>query len=313
MPWLWVNQGQGSGIMRYRNPRGKEEFRQLYDLAVKSPINSGNIFDLPYRFASWSAADLSNTFICEDEAGRILAWATIQLPFWALDFAVAEHGSLASLDTILDWADTRMAGHYALDRDRDCWFVTVLENQAEAIGLLEGHGFACQSQEGENAWEKRLLEKRITPHKEKRRDGHAIRSLRVPGELELYVALHQEVFGTKNMTIPWRSQAVEGIHYDNSYDLVCEDHDGSLVGFCIAWANRAEKIAHIEPLGVSKKYEGRGIGTALLRELEIRLAEDGIEKLLVETDVSRERALGIYERNGFLETGKILVFRKNLG
>jgi ribosomal protein S18 acetylase RimI-like enzyme len=205
-----------------------------------------------------------------------------------------------------------MNDYHIKDSNRDCWFVTVKDNAKEAISILERHGLICQSNVGENAWEKIVYFKELNAKNEIGEKQYNIRSLSINHEVEMYVDLHQKVFGTKNMNSIWRNRTVNGTRYNNKYDLVCVDDDGELIGFCVGWGNLGKKIGQIEPMGVLKKYEGKGIGSSLIQELEKRMLEDGIRKLIVETDLSRESALGIYKKNGFTEESKVLVYKKDI-
>lgn len=77
--------------------------------------------------------------------------------------------------------------------------------------------------------------------------------------------------------------------------------------------------AEIKRMRVHPDYQRQGLGQQLLDELERRAAELGYEVLVLDTLPSQTAARGLYEANGYQETGtgtfegeEIVLYRKRL-
>ena len=75
------------------------------------------------------------------------------------------------------------------------------------------------------------------------------------------------------------------------------------VGFIIAEADRSE--GHIVTLDVVGDHRRAGVGTALLREMERRLAAQGIQRVSLEAAVSNDAAVSFWQRHGYRSVGRI--------
>jgi hypothetical protein len=75
-----------------------------------------------------------------------------------------------------------------------------------------------------------------------------------PAESLHVVALHQAVFESKNMTLPWRLRTLSCPEHRPELDLVVTAPDGRLAAFCVGWfANvgaEQRPWGQIEPLWV---------------------------------------------------------------
>lgn len=73
--------------------------------------------------------------------------------------------------------------------------------------------------------------------------------------------------------------------------------DGQMVGYggmmCVL------PIADVQTIAVDTEYEGRGIGTALLRAMIDEARARGAESLMLEVREDNPRAQQLYERHGF--------------
>jgi hypothetical protein len=69
---------------RYQGVRDQE---RMMALVRNHPQENFHIVDLPYRFSSWAFDNADNIALWEDEQGELLAWAVLQTPFWAIDYA----------------------------------------------------------------------------------------------------------------------------------------------------------------------------------------------------------------------------------
>jgi ribosomal-protein-alanine N-acetyltransferase len=75
-----------------------------------------------------------------------------------------------------------------------------------------------------------------------------------------------------------------------------------VAGFAVASVVGAE--AELESIGVDAASQRRGLGTRLLEALAGELLGAGAEELFLEVRAGNERALGLYRRTGFVETGR---------
>lgn len=76
--------------------------------------------------------------------------------------------------------------------------------------------------------------------------------------------------------------------------------DGSNIGFtCIRFDDDTE--AEIDYIAIAKEEEGKGYATMLLQEVMEELKRNGIQKIFLEVRSKNERAISLYERNGFVQ------------
>ena len=144
--------------------------------------------------------------------------------------------------------------------------------------------------------------------------GFTIRSLDGEREVEAYVALHQAVFETKNMTVDWRRRTLQHPDYRPDLDVVIAAPDGRLAAFCIGWAvviPGEGLTGHIEPLGCHQDFRRYALGRLALVEVLRRMQAIGVQSIYVETDNYRDTALALYESVGFRIARNVLVYRKD--
>jgi len=81
-----------------------------------------------------------------------------------------------------------------------------------------------------------------------------------------------------------------------------DDLAAPLVGFGCFWAIVDE--AHITLVAVHPKYQGQGLGQALLYALLQKARQRGLERATLEVRASNQPALLLYEKFGFQEAGR---------
>jgi ribosomal protein S18 acetylase RimI-like enzyme len=196
--------------------------------------------------------------------------------------------------------------------------VNVFASQTEHIRALEAAGFADQAEVGEDSWSKVLMQRDAQDafRQHPIPTGFVVRPLSGESEVEAYVALHQVVFETKNMTVEWRFRTLQQPAYNPDLDFVVAAPDGRLGAFCIGWLRRApdgDIIGQIEPLGCHPDFRRYALGRLALAEVLRRMQALGVSLILVETDNYRNTALSLYESLGFRIIQDVRVFRKNYG
>lgn len=297
----------------YSSQADQQAMAELVDRVASQSVH---VVDLPYRFCSWAFDVPENTGLWYTTDGRLAGWATLQTPFWALDYAYEPFAGRELLAQILAWADLRARVVHDTPSGRPCWFVSVFADQQEELQALEAAGFANQADVGEDSWSKVFLARTagLPLLEQSVPEGITIRPLAGEQEVAQYVALHRAVFQSTSMTVEWRSRTLGHKHYLPELDLVAANPDGELVAFCVCWLKRAangSSVGQIEPLGVSEAYAGQGLGRTILTEGLRRLHQRGADPIYVETDYQRNAALHVYELAGFRRSRDIFVYRKD--
>jgi ribosomal protein S18 acetylase RimI-like enzyme len=291
-----------------------DELPTALAVADASSLGLPHLADWPYRFASWALDDRDNAQGWFDDAGGLLGWAVLQTPFWAFDVVAHPEAPAALYREMLAWATARARTLRAAGAGRPMWFVSIsasCEAQRRDLDML---GFADVSEADENPWSKVLfaLPERRRVASPPLPAGMLMRSLRVPEEVDAYVALHRDVFESDSMTAAWRARTTQMPGYRNALDLALTAEAGELCGFCVAWLRErkpGERVGQIEPLGIKQAYRGRGLSQALLAEAVQRLRDDGAGRIYVETDEQRESAMAAYRAMGFEVTRQVRVYR----
>lgn len=121
-----------------------------------------------------------------------------------------------------------------------------------------------------------------------------IRPARWPEDAEALRQVRQAVFVEEQGVPPeleW-----DGLD-DNCLHLLAVDADGNPVG-----TGRLLPDGHIGRMAVLEPWRGRGVGSALLRELMRMGAEQGFDRLVLNAQVS---TIPFYERAGFQAEGAV--------
>lgn len=298
---------------------GVADQQRMAELARTFPDGNLHVVDLPYRLSSWAFDFPEDIGLWEDESGQFVAWAVLQTPFWALDYAVRPGSDEQQiLSDVLAWARLRIQQIRDQPDGHPMWFVHVRADQAAHMHVLEQNGFYSVEHHPELPWHGLYLERSgetpVPPFTLPA--GFTVRPLAGEAEVEAYVALHRIVFGSPNMTVAWRTRTLQQPDYLPELDLVVEAPDGQIVAFCICWfTDRGPGHAptgQVEPLGVHPDYQKQGLGNAVLREGLRRLQSRGVTSMLVETDDDRDAAVAVYQAAGYAITHKIIIYRTDV-
>jgi len=74
-----------------------------------------------------------------------------------------------------------------------------------------------------------------------------------------------------------------------------------IAGFCIS-AHRKSR-GYIITIDVLERYRSQGVGTALLTEIEKRLASHGVRQVELETATDNESAIAFWQKHGYRKSG----------
>ena len=272
-----------------------------------------HVVDLPYRLSSWGLDDPLNTRLWYAENGALAAWAVLQAPFWTVDIVCQPGMECDLFPRILDWADGRISELPGSPYYRESWFVNIFNGQADRFAALERSGYTCQSHAIEDPCSKVWMRREGSPMPRAypAPPGFSARPLCGSSEVPAYVALHQKVFGSPNMTVEWRQRTLRHSGYNPQLDIVVQTPDGSLGAFCIGWLGcspAGELVGQIEPLGCHPDFRSYALGRVALAEVIQRLIRLGARRVYVETDNYRNTAMLLYQSFEFKLVEEVLVF-----
>lgn len=292
---------------------GEKDKYEMSALAEQFAADNLHVIDLPYRLSSSSLEDPENVALWFNGEQVLVGWAVLQYPFWTVDYACHPGAESRLHGEILAWADRRAQAILNTPAGHPAWYAMVFEEQTHRIRDLEGAGFACQADVGENPWSMVLMCRPTDTvvRRYKPPSGYVVRALVGEAEVEEYVELHRSVFESKNMNRDWRARTLSHPAYRRDLDIVVEAPDGQLVAFCIGWFNETSREGQIEPLGCHKNFRHYALGRVALSECLYRLQSLGAKNVFVETDSYRNTAFRLYESFDFRATRNILVYRKD--
>lgn len=93
--------------------------------------------------------------------------------------------------------------------------------------------------------------------------------------------------------------------YEPALDLVALDAGGQLAAICycaipkVEAAHAASQEGRTEPIAVSERYRGRGLGRAIVLQGLHVLRERGMERAALTTEVGNHRAHRLYASLGY--------------
>ena len=80
-------------------------------------------------------------------------------------------------------------------------------------------------------------------------------------------------------------------------ECLVAEADGRIAGFLLAESEGHR--AHLITIDVLEAYRRRGIGSRLLRAIEERLAERGVQRVDIETATDNHAAVAFWQRHGY--------------
>lgn len=84
-------------------------------------------------------------------------------------------------------------------------------------------------------------------------------------------------------------------------NCVVAEGAGTILGFIVSHCEGSE--AHIITIDVLEPHRRRGVGSALLREAERRLAARGVHKVSLETATGNDAAVAFWQKHGYRTQG----------
>lgn len=92
-------------------------------------------------------------------------------------------------------------------------------------------------------------------------------------------------------------------------------YDDALPAGCIAYRKKSDGVGEVKRLFLKKEYRGRGISKLLLSTVENYARAQGLNRLFLDTRITLEPAISLYEKSGFviiLKQGLYVQLEKEL-
>lgn len=250
----------------------KKDFQIMVDLlSAVRPCEHLNDFPIKVDIEENLASEQvrANTRLWFDD-GQLVGWAFVD-EFNNIWWEVNQQYEEALGDQVIEWGETCVrkmtnAGE-PITLDTSC-----REDYATRIAFLKQHGF--QQTKTTTIRMVRDLSKPIP--ETKLPSGFTIRALAGTQEAEAVAVMHRAAFGTEYMTTENRLAIMSTHEYDLSLDLVVVAPDGTIVANCICSVNEQEKMGNTDPVATHPKYQGMGLGRALLTRGMRLLRERGM-------------------------------------
>ena len=97
-------------------------------------------------------------------------------------------------------------------------------------------------------------------------------------DYESRIETERLTFARDSLNREWFETKAMAPGYSSDWDLAVVSSNGQVVAFCVAWLDKENRIAEIDPMGTHPDYRKRGFGKAVLTNCFIRLNHNNIEK-----------------------------------
>ncbi|WP_026691070.1 GNAT family N-acetyltransferase [Alteribacter aurantiacus] len=111
--------------------------------------------------------------------------------------------------------------------------------------------------------------------------------------------------GERQTTVEGQRKQLEQIEEQPNASIFVAEDQGELVAYLFALGGRVERTKHSAYLviGVHQDYQGRGVGTALFREVEAWAKDSNIKRLDLTAVTENEAGVSLYKKSGFTIEG----------
>jgi ribosomal protein S18 acetylase RimI-like enzyme len=130
--------------------------------------------------------------------------------------------------------------------------------------------------------------------------------------LEKRTALQRAAFeGATTDAATWRTlQTFDG--YNGSLDIFLVDEDGIGAAAALCWYDEPTRSGEFEPVGTAPRYQGHGLGRAVMAEGLRRLALAGATTAIVTAESDNPPAVALYRSAGFEVVGTRASWERDL-
>ncbi len=119
---------------------------------------------------------------------------------------------------------------------------------------------------------------------------------------EIYRA---EKIESRELEIDWLSRALVSLEKDEAFYIVAEVNGKLVASSDVRKLGGYEKHVGVVGIVVKKDFRDLGIGTKIMQTLENKAKERGLKVLTLSVFASNKRAIHLYEKAGFVQTGTI--------
>lgn len=124
-------------------------------------------------------------------------------------------------------------------------------------------------------------------------------------DLDAVLAIESDSFSH-----PWsKTHFLDELNSPHSFPMVALDQDGAVTGYICPMLVLDE--GHILDVAVRKQYRRRGIGEMLVQKVIDECRDRGAAFVSLEVRLSNRPAIALYERLGFIETGRRKRYYEN--
>jgi len=149
--------------------------------------------------------------------------------------------------------------------------------------------------------------------------GFTLRHVAGEHEVEDYVAMHRDAFGTANMTVEPRLAFMRDAAYIPELDLIIVSPDGTFASFCVCSVDQEEnalsgqKEGWTDPIGTRPALRRRGLARAVLLAGLQRLRTRGMDTAVVGTGSWNVATQRLCESVGFRTLYNVVWYIREVG
>jgi GNAT superfamily N-acetyltransferase len=149
--------------------------------------------------------------------------------------------------------------------------------------------------------------------------GFTLRHVAGEHEVEDYVAMHRDAFGTANMTVEQRVAFMRDPAYIPELDLIIVSPDGTFAAFCVCSVDQEEnalsgqKEGWTDPIGTRRALRRRGLARAVLLAGLQRLRVRGMDTAIMGTGSWNVATRRLCESVGFRTLYNVMWYAKEVG
>jgi ribosomal protein S18 acetylase RimI-like enzyme len=105
----------------------------------------------------------------------------------------------------------------------------------------------------------------------------------------------------ENIIVQMKQEFITYLENNEEYTIFEILSSGELIGFAIIELNKKTKVAILSDIMIKRGFQGGGIGTKALQEIEKRLKNENIGIILLESGINNKNVHKFFEKNGYTE------------
>ncbi len=232
---------------------GENDLRKLIDFLTqmrqRNPVQRWHIGDLIWRMFYSSQFDPTRNVHLWEAGGKVIGFGWRYPP----NGAELYPRDPSLLPEMLDWAKW--------DVPEGQLYLATLDTDRNQIAYLEAQGYQSQPAYGFHLHRSLdgIIPTSTLP------EGFVIRPIN-DDEIETRAILHQQAFGTLNVTVEGYYNVTYAPIYERDLDLVAVAPDGRLAAFALCWRDQVNQVGLFEPVGTHPDFRRLGLARAVMLE-----------------------------------------------